>query len=176
VLLSIIIPTHERASYAHQTVTQILTNMPQTEVVIADTSAIDPWTGFGRDWRDQGRLKVVRPGTGMSVVDNFNAGAAAASGDWSVFIGDDDFVIPQLEEIIASAQEDGTDAIKFTFADNYYWPDYQHRAQPALYAGTLWRAPFSGRQYPYDAIDARRQALARLGHGVLDMPRAYQPQ
>ena len=78
-LLSILIPTHERARYAASTVETILRRTRNAEIVVCDTSVADAFGGLREDWRDSGRLKIVRPGQELSVVGNFNAALAQAT-------------------------------------------------------------------------------------------------
>lgn len=172
-LLSLLIPTHERARYAVNTVTALLEGTSNTEVVVCDTSAEDAWAAVQERWLPSGRLKVVRPGGPLSVVENFNTALSQASGDYLCFIGDDDLVAPDIAEIAAWAASQDIESIGFDFPVHYYWPDYKHRWEPERYAGTLWVAPFSGRATPHDNAKAVRLAMARPGLGVFDMSRAY---
>src|SRR3546814_8305017 len=84
--VSVIIPTHERFRYAKETVAAILEMHEEIELIVSDTSEVDPWTSAA----PHPRLKVVRPGTGISVVDNFNTALSHATGDYVCFIGDDE--------------------------------------------------------------------------------------
>src|SRR3546814_7197226 len=68
-ILSVIIPTHERFRYAKETVAAILEMHEEIELIVSDTSEVDPWTSAA----PHPRLKVVRTGTGISVVDNFRS-------------------------------------------------------------------------------------------------------
>ena len=98
-LLSIVIPTHERARYALPTVRGLLDTLPdEVEFVVADTSSSDDLSVLLLALPGAARVRVIRPGPGLSVVDNFNAGLAHALGDFVLFLGDDDFVMPAARE------------------------------------------------------------------------------
>lgn len=168
-ILSVIIPTHERFRYAQETIETILGMGDDIELVVSDTSAVDPWTSVA----PHPRLKVVRPGVGISVVDNFNTALSHATGDYVCFIGDDDLVAPDIVEIAKWAKDQDVDAVRFTFPVIFYWEDYVHRSNPEAYSGTLWVSRYSGSIRTLDTRHALREAAAKLGHGVLEMPRAY---
>lgn len=168
-ILSVIIPTHERFRYAKETVAVILGMSEEIELIVSDTSMVDPWASA----EPHPRLKVVRPGTGISVVDNFNTALSHATGDYVCFIGDDDLIAPEIVDIGYKAKCQGVDAVRFTFPIVFYWKDYLHRSDPEAYSGTVWVGQYSGQVKSLDTEAALRQAADNLGHGVFDMPRAY---
>lgn len=170
-LLSVIIPTHERFRYASETVENLLGMPDDIEIVVSDTSLLDPWQEAR--YRSSSQLKIVRPGANISVVDNFNRALEQASGDYICFIGDDDLVSPDIIEIVGWAQKEAVEAVRLTFPVLFYWPDYHHRTQPEAYAGTVWADRYTGMIRPLDARESLGRAAGRLGHGVFDMPRAY---
>lgn len=173
-LLSIVIPTHERARYALPTVRGLLETLPdEVEFVVADTSSSDDLSVTLLALPGAGRVRVVRPGPGLSVVDNFNAGLGHAQGDFVLFLGDDDFVMPGIVPLLHEARSRGMDAIKFSFPALYHWPDFMHKRRGAAYAGTLHIGRFSGVIRPHDPIAALQAAARNLGGGVGEMPRAY---
>ena len=85
-LLSVIIPTHNRAKYALPTIQAMLELSPDIEVVVSDTSANDDLASALQPFASNERLVMVRPPTGISVVDNFNTALNKASGDYLTFI------------------------------------------------------------------------------------------
>ena len=167
-ILSLIIPTHERFRYAEGTVEAILAMGDDIEVIVSDTSTSDPWEGTAH-----GRLKVVRPTPGISVVDNFNIALAHATGDYICFIGDDDLIAPEIVDIAHRAKQLEVEAVRFTFPIVFYWQDYLHRSHPEAYSGTVWVSRYTAKVRILDTHAALREAAAKLGHGVFDMPRAY---
>ncbi|WP_277980490.1 glycosyltransferase family 2 protein [Sphingomonas phyllosphaerae] len=171
-LLSIVIPTHERFRYARETVRVILDMIDDVEVIVSDTSVTNAWAETRFD-DSRGRLKVVRPGSGISVVENFNAALTRTTGDFVCFIGDDDLVTPAIMNIVRQAAADNVEVARVSFPILFYWADYRHRAQPEAYAGTVWASHYSGCVRPLDPTAALDFASAQLGRGVFNMPRAY---
>ena len=173
-LLSIVIPTHERARYALPTVRSLLETLPvEVELVVADTSVGDSLTQALQALPQAARVRLVRPGHGLSVVDNFNAGLAHARGEFVLFLGDDDFVLPDVVPLLKEALCRGVDALKFSFPALYHWPDFMHKRRGATFAGTLHLSGFSGAIRPHDPVAALRAAARDLGGGVGEMPRVY---
>ena len=173
-LLSIVVPTHERARYAIPTITSLLElTGDETEIVVADTSAVDAITPALAGIPGGSRVTVVRPGQGLSVVDNFSAGLREARGDYLLFLGDDDLVSPVIVDLLRWAAANDVDALKLSFPALYYWPDFLHKRRHDFYAGSLHIQAFSGRVSHHDARAALRDAAIDLGGGVGEMPRAY---
>jgi len=172
-ILSIIIPTHNRAKYAVPTIRSALSISPDVEVVVSDTSQEDHISGQFVNDPDWSRVRLVRPGQVLSVVDNFNQGLQHASGDYLLFLGDDDLVTPKIADLLTWAKRNRVDAIQLTFPAIYYWPDFMHKRLGDHYAGTLHLGTFSGAVRRHDAKRTLREAAEKLGGGVFDMPRAY---
>ena len=172
-LVSVIIPTHNRANYAIPTIRSVLAASADIEVVVSDTSEIDLISAVFSNSPDLSRLRLRRPNRPMSVVDNFNEAMMAATGEYLVFIGDDDFVAREIVDVAKWAAIQKVDSIKFTFPVAYYWPDFKHRSRGDEYSGTLHISPFTGSVSSFDAKKALSEALHDFGGGVLDMPRAY---
>lgn len=172
-LVSVIIPTHERSCYAVPTIRSILALGDEVEVVVCDTSAEDLISPELLDDPNFYRLKLLRPGKKLSVVDNFNTALGAATGKFLTFIGDDDFISEKILDIAIWAEAKKIDSIKFSFPSLYFWPDFRHKKHEDAIAGTLRISPFSGKVTPHDAKEAAFQALANFGGGVMNMPRAY---
>lgn len=172
-LLSIIVPTHERARYAIPTIEALLSLGELVEVVVTDTSVIDEISTAIASHPGASRLKLVRPGRKMNVVENFNAGLQAASGNYLAFIGDDDFVMPQIVDLVHWATDNRVDALMFTSPVLYFWPDFYHKRRGTYYAGTLHVNEFGGAVTEHDVARAMSDAMDNFGGGVMEIPRAY---
>ena len=168
-VLSLIIPTHERFRYAKETVKTILAMDIDIELIVCDTSAVNNWTSFSQN----ANIKVIRPKIEISVVENFNIALSHATGDYVCFIGDDDLIARDIVNIAHGASLLGVEAVRFTFPIEFYWQDFLHRSNPEAYSGTVWISEYSGHVRELDTHKALREAAARLGHGVFQMPRAY---
>jgi len=173
VILSVIIPTHNRSRYAIKTIESLLTLSDSIEIVVADTSDVDELSKLLVALPQSGQVKHLRPGVGISMVDNFNAGLQAATGDYLIFIGDDDFITKDVLQVAQWAKNKQVDVVKFTFSTLYYWPDFRHTRRDDAFAGTLRISSFSGQVRQHDEKQAMFEALDAFGDGPVNMPRAY---
>lgn len=172
-VLSVIIPTHNRARYAIPTIKSILQSCDDVEVIVSDTSNDDLISPAFAHISEDHRLKILRPGKPLNVVENFEYALSVAHGTYLTFIGDDDFVSPNICEVARWANEQGVDAIKNTFPVFYYWPDFRSAYDGDRISGTLRISKFTGKISIHDPKKALDVALDSFGTGVLDMPRAY---
>ena len=172
-LLSIIIPTHERSKYLIPTVKSLLSIPYDIEIVVSDSSQYDHISAAIAVFADSHRVKIIRPGTSISVVDNFNIALKASSGKFVAFIGDDDFVSDQIYQVAVWAKKNNVDAIKFTTPVLYYWPDFLHQRLGTSLAGSLHIKRFDGSIRAINPTESALAALDNFGGGVLQMPRAY---
>lgn len=172
-VLSVIIPTHNRARYAIPSIKSILNLSDEIQVVVCDSSPVDEISDAFRGLYPESRLKLVRATEGISVVDNFNLGLQSADGEYLVFIGDDDFVSKEIIDVALWAIANEVDAIKFNFPALYYWDDFKHSTRGDSYFGTLHLSPFTGEVVRHDVKASVDYALDNFGGGVFGMPRAY---
>lgn len=172
-ILSVIIPTHNRSKYAIPTIRAMIALSPDIEVVVSDTSPADEISSIRADLEGQERLILVRPAVGISVVDNFNLALQSATGDYLIFIGDDDLVTRQAVALAKWAKANAVDSFSLSFPAAYYWPDFVHQLRGDFYAGTLRIAKFGNAVQLHAADLALEDASSQFGAGVLEMPRAY---
>ena len=93
--ISLVIPTRERARYLAGCLDAALSiSDPDLEIVITDNRSRDD-TADVVAARKQPRLLYTRTSERCSMRANFEHGLRAASGDYVVFIGDDDGVLPE---------------------------------------------------------------------------------
>jgi glycosyltransferase involved in cell wall biosynthesis len=172
-LLSVIIPTHNRAKYAIPTIKSLCDINGDIEIIVCDTSDNDDIGVFlsGYDFRE--KVKYIKINRILSVVDNFNCALDASTGEYIIFIGDDDFVSRRVIDAVSWAKKNAVDSIRLTFPVWYYWPDYNHASRGDQYCATLHIQNFSGEISRHDPVKALSDALENLGGGVFDMPRAY---
>lgn len=171
-LVSVIIPTHGRPECAVSTIRAVLAASDELEVVVSDTSTEDRITPAFVG-QDIARLKLLRPGEPLSVVDNFNFALSHADGEYLAFIGDDDLVSPQIAEVAHWGSANNVDAFSFSFPMLYYWPTFASTTRWKAEGSTLVVSEFDGRMTPFDAKAELAAALRNMGSGVLGMPRAY---
>lgn len=172
-ILSVIIPTHNRARYAIPTIHAVLAASVKIEVVVSDSSEVDAISSAFAGHPDLARIKFLRPEHDFSVVENFNFAMSQASGDYLVFIGDDDFVSENIADVAHWAKSQDIDAIKFSFPAHYYWGDFSSSTRWKAVGNSLSLTKFTGKVVRHDAKAALAQALANFGGDVGEMPRAY---
>ena len=92
--ISIIIPTRERAQYLHYSLqTALAIQDPDIEVIVSNNASTDN-TSEVLAALDDPRLKVLNTGARVSMRHNFEFCLSQATGDYVLYIGDDDAMIP----------------------------------------------------------------------------------
>lgn len=174
-LLSVVIPSCNRQKYLISIVHTLLRET-EAEIVISDNSDQPLSLDVLRDFGAGSRVVYVHHSERLSVVENFERAARLATGDYMIFIGDDDCVGPDIEEIVRWAQRQKIDAVvsySDRFIANYFWPGVVSKYFGDGYAGRMFVAPFTGAAWPLDTRQAIIAAANRPGSGLGSMARAY---
>jgi len=102
-LLSVIIPTRERAETLRYTLrTALDQRSPNFEVLVSDNFSQDNTAQVVKSFSDP-RLRVINPGQRLSMSDHWDFALLHARGDYILFIGDDDGIVPgALDQLEAS--------------------------------------------------------------------------
>ncbi len=114
-LLSVIIPTRERAETLQYALQTALDQKSQNfEVIVSDNFSQDNTAQVVRSFSDP-RIRLINPGRRLSMCDNWDFALLHAAGDYVTFIGDDDAIVPgALDKLEAS--------ILTTHCLAYRWP------------------------------------------------------
>ncbi|SSW62142.1 glycosyltransferase family 2 protein [Achromobacter agilis] len=177
-LLSIAIPTHNRAKYAIHAIKSILAiNSQKLELVVSDTSTDGELEALVRQGESapcaDPRLKYLRPTERLDMTGNHNNAIGAATGAFVCLIGDDDTITADLILAAEWAQANQIDVIAPTVMSNYVWPDFRSRHFGAGHAGRLYLpsriGPVNYRQSP----DSLTQALSNAAQGTDGLPKIY---
>ncbi|WP_405198011.1 glycosyltransferase [Brachymonas sp. G13] len=155
------------------TIRSVLAISDDIEVIVSDTSEVDDIATAMHNEPGWERVIYVRPPSSFTVVDNFNEGVKYASGDYVVFLGDDDLLSSEIIPLINWAKINRVDSIRLEFPIQYYWPDFVHKRQGDYYSGKLFISKFTGKVEKRSSIDALKGAMENFGGGVGFMPRAY---
>ena len=92
--ISLVVPTRERAEYLGSCLdTALRVEDPDFEIVVSDNHSQDA-TAEVVAARSDPRLRYTRTPARCSMRQNFEHALATASGDYLVFVGDDDGVLP----------------------------------------------------------------------------------
>ncbi|OWU77050.1 glycosyltransferase [Phaeobacter sp. 22II1-1F12B] len=124
--VSIIIPTRERAFYLRHCLQTVLDiDDDDIEIIVSNNASTDDTDEVLAEIKDP-RLKVINTGTRISMRQNFEFSLSHATGDYIIYIGDDDAFIPQqfsvFREVIEHFQPDSLSWSIPTFGwvtDNY---------------------------------------------------------
>ncbi|MDB4891926.1 MAG: hypothetical protein JWL61_3781 [Gemmatimonadetes bacterium] len=121
-LLSIVVPTRNRAAYAISAIQSILEiDDSRLELVVQDNSDerdLEEWLTARPVDR---RLKYNHSRTPLSFIHNFDAAARLTSGEYLCFIGDDDGVNPEIVAAAAWASAQDLDALVVKSSSHYLW-------------------------------------------------------
>lgn len=177
-LLSVVIPTHNRARYAIHAIASLL-SIPSTEleIVVSDTSTDgELWaqlTAQSKHFLNDHRLKYFRPSGKLDMTGNHNAAIEAATGEYVCLIGDDDTVTADALLAAAWARDRGIELIAPKVVANYVWPDFRSRFLGAGHASRLYFAKHVGGALMQDSAAALERALRNAAQGTDGMPKIY---
>lgn len=169
--ISIVIPTRERAEYLKyslQTALQI--EDPNLEVVVSNNASQDDTADIVAAINDT-RLKYVETTKRVSMRENFNRAFMASSGDYILFFGDDDGILPgqfkYLRSLLETHKPDGVSWGRRT----YGWPVPGYGKKTG--GIRLHRNNSFGSVYEYEAEKSRNDLLACNLSDMMPIPEIY---
>jgi glycosyltransferase involved in cell wall biosynthesis len=147
---SIVVPTRNRCEFLKYCLqTCLLSNDRDLEVIVSDNNSVDETETVVSNFGDP-RLKYVNPGRDVSMRQNFEFALSHATGDYIIFIGDDDGVLPNgLVTLRYLIEKHKADILLWRHI-TYIWP---HR-EPVPHDGILkfrYR-DFCGPLYEWDGM------------------------
>lgn len=144
-LLSIVIPTRNKATFAISAIRSIL-NMASDrfELIIQDNSDNDELEDYVKKHFIDVRLHYNHTKERLDVPANFNKALEFATGEYFTIIGDDDGVNPEILDAVLWAKENNIDALTTNLIVEYFWPDMIQKIDGAELAGNLKISFFSG--------------------------------
>ena len=173
-ILSIIIPTKNRAQYVGPNVRSLLKcQAADFEVVVQDNSGNNQTEAAIAQYVGDPRLRYHHCTDQLSMSDNFTKGLEAASGEYIAFLGDDDGVNPELVAAVRWAKAEALEALVGCSAASYLWPDVIFTIYGGLLSSALCIRPFSGAvTYPDPETETHRCART-AGYSFGRLPKAY---
>lgn len=164
ILLSILIPTKNRAEYTLKVIQHILDIKDERfQLVIQDNSDTNQLetqlSGFLTDIR----LNYFYDNRILSFVDNFSLGISNCKGEYVTIIGDDDGINPVILDIAAWASEKDIEAITPSLPLIYFWP--QSGVFPENDNGVLTITDFTSEMKFYDT---KKEIKKLLSNGCQD--------
>lgn len=177
-LLSVVIPTHNRACYAIHAIASLLAiPSAELEIVVSDTSTdgelFAQLAARAGPFLNDPRLKYVRPVGKLDMTGNHNAAIEAATGEYVCLIGDDDTITADALLAAAWAKVRGIEVIAPNVVANYVWPDFRSRLMGAGHASRLYFAKRFGDALVQDSATALASALRNAAQGTDGLPKIY---
>lgn len=121
-LLSIVIPTRERGRYLeHSLNTAVACKDLRIEIVVSDNASQDNTTAIVAAKGDP-RIRYIKTAERVSVCRNFSSAFSNATGDYILYVGDDDAVLPNgIEDLLAVLTDHKPDIVSWPEV-SYEWP------------------------------------------------------
>lgn len=177
-LLSVVIPTHNRAKYAIHAIRSILSMRDgRLELVVSDTStdnllADQIHSGMFNAAGDS-RFKYFRPAERLDMTANHNAAISQATGQFVCLIGDDDTITADALSAASWAAENHIEVIAPNVVANYAWPDFRSRFFGQGHAGRLYLPKKLGSVTVHASAKALQLALQGAAQGTEGLPKIY---
>ncbi|MBV8033828.1 glycosyltransferase [Roseateles sp.] len=176
-LLSIVIPTRNRFECASACIAAARMAAPQAQIVIADSSdGGELEQHVAGLLQETGSIDYRRSPRDANVVENFEFALTHCVGEYVIFVGDDDLVGPQIEDVAAWAHRAGIDAVVpygNRFGVAYYWPGVDSKYFGDAYSGKVFVWSASGHSRAVDPMVELRHAEQHVGRGLALLPRIY---
>lgn len=175
-LLSVVIPTKNRYETLLPTIAAILSNIhdPRIEVVIQDNSD-DPTSAQAYfSAHTDPRISYKCVAGLLSVVDNTEAALERARGEYVTFIGDDDFVSPDILEFVQDFSKRGILAAIYPPAF-YWWKSVKFSVPTRFHQpGAFWYPSHTSRnEHTINTAQELTRVLKQGAVGLFDLPRIY---
>lgn len=123
-ILSVIVPTKNRVTTLSKLVELFeLQNLPGVELVIQDNSTTKDADIFFNTHKFGKNISVHRYSETLSFVKNFSIALEHAKGEYVIFVGDDDSVLPNIVDVTKHAIDNDVDCIVGSLDDLYFWPN-----------------------------------------------------
>ena len=122
-ILSVLIPTRNRLEYLEKCVPQVLSACSSHVQVIVHDNSDEKWRGFDKYQDSYPNLEYHYVSGILSFVDNFSQALEYAKGTFCCFIGDDDGVLPQIENLAFYMEQNSIDAVSQNISATYFWPN-----------------------------------------------------
>lgn len=177
-ILSIVIPTHNRAQYAYHSILSILSIInSDIELVISDTSTNNE---LYEKLADQSNplinnpfLKYFRPTAKLDMTGNHNYVIEKAVGEYICLIGDDDTITKDLIDAVKWQKENNIDVISPNILSNYAWPDFRSLYFGYGHARRLYIPRKLGNILLINSSKAVSEALHNAAQGTDGLPKIY---
>ena len=177
-LLSIVVPTHNRAKYAFFCISAILKmNDERFELIVSDTSTntelYDCLSNVLHDFINHPQLKYFRPEKMLDMTGNHNFAVSKANGEYICLIGDDDCITIDALNAAEWAIKNNIDIIAPKVMTNYVWPDFKSLLFKNAHSSRLYLPKKLGVINKVDSIIAINSFLSNAAQGTDNLPKIY---
>lgn len=177
-LISIVVPTHNRADYAISCIEAVLAyREKELELVVSDTSTdrrlYEMLHGESCHFLADRRLVYTKIDEPSNLTKNHNAAMELATGRYICIIGDDDCITQAAIDAARWASACDVPAVSQRIATIYAWPDFRSILARGGHAGRLYVPRKAGKKRWRNAKDDLRSALVNAFQGTDNMPRCY---
>lgn len=163
-VLSIFIPTKNRAQYAVSAIQSVLRYPADDfELVVQDNSESNELSELVRAHSGDCRLRYFHDTRHLDMAENFSAAIERCSGTFLTCWGDDDGAVAEVVEAARWARAQSLDLLTTPRLASYEWPDRQPRYLRERLVGRLDVASFTGRTSRLDLDAELRNCAARGG-------------
>ena len=170
-LLSIVVPTKNRADTAKYCIRNCLSiSSDNLEIIVHDCSDNDELeTIMTRDFQDK-RLAYYHIRRTVSMTENWNLAMEKIHGEYILYLGDDDGIIPQIIDVAEWARQNEIEAVSTFGGTNYFWGSYPEKHK----AGVLFMRHFTGKiVFPDAKKEFNRYLPDPIPHNYSYMPNIY---
>lgn len=178
-LISVVIPTRNRPECAIKCVLSSLEAARQSEVIVLDSSEDDSFNKLVTEMVDPSniaRVKYYKTDATLNVVENFESGLQYCTGDFVTYLGDDDLLGPNIDEICLWAKRHSIDSIVsygLKFGVSYYWPGVSSKYFGDAYDAKLFVKSMTGKIEPINISKEMKLTKKNVGFGLAKLPRIY---
>ena len=173
-ILSIIIPSRNRADYAKACLRSALSiDRSDFEIIVQDNSDEPILEDFVANDLNDSRIHYRYTSDRMDVIQNFTQATERANGEYICFIGDDDGVTPEIVDAASWAYRENYDALDTTRPAQFWWPDIRHRVYGDRFAGSLEIRPFTGTISFPDPHEELFKCARSGGQQFFNLPKVY---
>lgn len=177
-LLSVVVPTHNRADYAISCIEAVLGfDVPDLQLVVTDTSTdrrlYNLLQGGTFPFRDDPRFVYRKIDEPSNLTKNHNDALSLATGNYVCIIGDDDCITAAAIDAARWAAARDVPLVSQTVTATYAWPDFRSLRARGGHAARLYVPRRIGTARWRDGGDDLATALARAFQATDGMPRCY---
>lgn len=177
-ILSITVPTHNRAQYAFFCISTILKiNDDRFELIVSDTSTntelFDRLSDELKPLINHPQLKYFRPEAKLDMTGNHNFAVSKAQGEFICLIGDDDSITIDAINAAEWACLNNVEIIAPRVMTNYVWPDFKSLLFKNSHSSRLYLPRRLGDVKKVNSNDAIKSFLINAAQGTDNLPKIY---